>query len=111
MSAKIVSFSDIIFSFIFVQALPVGCRHSNGVVAGGLQGCRRYPRPHDLVQEGLPAENDGQLLPEARSGFLEVWQLSLPRRSHLQALPGLTIFVCAVGQADLVKSFCRRYFI
>ena len=46
---------------------------------GGLQGRRGYPRSDDPIEEGVPAQDDGQLLSEAGARLLEVWQPPLPR--------------------------------
>jgi hypothetical protein len=52
-----------------------------------LQGRRGHPRPDVPQQEGLPAQDDGQLLSEAGTGLLEVGQLPVPRGGRLQAFP------------------------
>jgi hypothetical protein len=52
-----------------------------------LPGRRGHPRPHVAQQEGLPAQDDGQLLSEAGIGLLEVGQLPVPRGGRLQAFP------------------------
>jgi hypothetical protein len=52
-----------------------------------LPGRRGHPRPHVPQQEGLPAQDDGQLLSEAGARLLEVGQLPVPRGGRLQAFP------------------------
>jgi len=68
------------------QAIPARLCHSDGAVAGGLQGNRGYPRSDGPVQEDARAQDHGKLLPEVGHGLQQGGKPALPRCSPAEAL-------------------------